>query len=56
MLKKILKKVGNSFEPYRIFLRPLRDKMRITHRLIEQHLVQKNLWIKKITKFSRGNT
>ena len=39
--KKILKKVGNSFEPYRIFLRPLRDKMRITHRLIEQHLVQK---------------
>jgi len=39
--KKILKKVGNSFEPYRVFLRPLRDKMRITHRLIEQHLVQK---------------
>ena len=39
--KKILNKVGNSFEPYRVFLRPLRDKMRITHRLIEQHLVQK---------------
>ncbi|MFL2896814.1 MAG: phosphoenolpyruvate carboxylase [Candidatus Pelagibacter sp.] len=39
--KKILKKVGNSFEPYRVFLRPLRDKMRVTHRLIEQHLVQK---------------
>ena len=39
--KKILNKVGNSFEPYRVFLRPLRDKLRITHRLIEQHLVQK---------------
>ena len=39
--KKIQKKVGKSFEPYRVFLRPLRDKMRITHRLIEQHLVQK---------------
>ena len=39
--KKILNKVGNSFEPYRVFLRPLRDKMRITHRSIEQHLVQK---------------
>ncbi len=36
---KILKKVGKSFEPYRVFLRPLRDKMRVTHRLIEQHLV-----------------
>ena len=36
---KILKKVGKSFEPYRVFLRPLRDKMRITHRSIEQHLV-----------------
>ncbi len=39
--KKILKKVGKSYEPYRVFLRPLRDKMRITHRLIEQHLVNK---------------
>ncbi len=37
--KKILSKVGQSFEPYRVFLRPLRDKMRITHRSIEQHLV-----------------
>tara|TARA_B100001057_G_scaffold488967_1_gene574304 strand:- start:81 stop:2768 length:2688 start_codon:yes stop_codon:yes gene_type:complete len=36
---KILKKVGKSFEPYRVFLRPLRDKMRITHRSIERHLV-----------------
>ena len=39
--KRILKKVGNSFEPYRVFLRPLRDKMRVTHRSIEQHLVNK---------------
>ena len=39
--KKIQKKVGKSYEPYRVFLRPLRDKMRITHRSIEQHLVQK---------------
>jgi len=37
--KKIQKHVGESFEPYRVFLRPLRDKMRITHRSIEQHLV-----------------
>ncbi len=39
--KKIQAKVGNSYEPYRVFLRPLRDKMRITHRSIEQHLVNK---------------
>ena len=39
--KKILKKVGNTHEPYRVFLRPLRDKMRITHRAIEQYLVNK---------------
>ena len=39
--KKILKHTGNSHEPYRVYLRPLRDKMRRTHRLIERHLVQK---------------
>ena len=39
--KKILKKTGKTFEPYRVFLRPLRNKMRTTHRLIEQHLVGK---------------
>ena len=39
--KKIKNKVGKSYEPYRVFLRPLRDKMRITHRAIEQHLVNK---------------
>ncbi len=39
--KKILKYSGNSYEPYRVYLRPLRDKMRRTHRMIERHLVQK---------------
>ena len=39
--KQILKKTGKSYEPYRVFLRPLRDKMRTTHRMIEQHLVNK---------------
>ena len=39
MFQKISKVVGKSFEPYRVYLRPLRDKMRKTHRLIEQHLV-----------------
>ena len=39
--KKISSKVGKSFEPYRVFLRPLRDKMRTTHRSIEQHLINK---------------
>ena len=39
--KEIKKKTGESFEPYRVFLRPLRNKMRVTHRSIEQHLVNK---------------
>ena len=39
--KKILRTVGKSYEPYRLFLRPLRDKMRKTHRMIEQYLVNK---------------
>jgi len=39
--KKILKTTGKTFEPYRVYLRPLRDKMRKTHRLIERHLVAK---------------
>ena len=38
---KILKKTGKTYEPYRVFLRPLRDKIRKTHRLIERHLVAK---------------
>jgi len=36
---KISRVTGNSFEPYRVFLRPLRDKLRTTHREIEQHLI-----------------
>ncbi len=39
--KKILKITGKTYEPYRVFLRPLRDKMRVTHRHIERHLVAK---------------
>ena len=39
--KKILRKTGKSFEPYRVFLRPLRDQMRATHRMIEQYLINK---------------
>ncbi len=35
---KILKSTGKTFEPYRVYLRPLRDKLRFTHREIEQHL------------------
>jgi phosphoenolpyruvate carboxylase len=39
--KKIINKTGKTFEPYRVYLRPLRNKMRSTHKLIEQHLVYK---------------
>ena len=39
--KKILKTTGKTFEPYRVYLRPLRNEMRKTHRLIERHLVAK---------------
>ena len=39
--KNILKVTGETYEPYRVYLRPLRDKIRRTHRLIEQYLVQK---------------
>jgi len=35
---KIKKLSGNSFEPYRVYLRPIRDKVRLTHQLIEKHL------------------
>ena len=45
--KKIRYKVGDSFEPYRVFLRPLRDKMRLTHRSIEQYLINKKPLNKK---------
>ena len=39
---KIRKTVGKSHEPYRVYLRPLRDKMRYTHRAIENHLIRNN--------------
>jgi len=36
--QSIKKVTGNSFEPYRVYLRPLRDKARRTHQLIEAHI------------------
>ena len=51
--KEIKKKIGESFEPYRVYLRPLRDKMRITHRSIEQHLVYNKPLNEKILLNSR---
>jgi len=38
--KVIRKFTGKTFEPYRIYLRPLRDKMRLTHRSIERYLTR----------------
>ena len=35
---KIKKITGDSFEPYRVYLRPIRDKIRLTYQLIEKHL------------------
>ncbi len=46
--KKISSKVGKTFEPYRVFLRPLRDKLRFTHRSIEQYFINKTPLDKKI--------
>ncbi len=46
--KKISSKVGKTFEPYRVFLRPLRDKLRLTHRSIEQYFINKKPLDKKI--------
>ncbi len=45
--KKISSKVGKTFEPYRVFLRPLRDKLRLTHRSIEQYFINKTPLDKK---------
>ena len=39
--KKIIKKTGKTFEPYRVYLRPLRNKIRQTYKLIEQHLIER---------------
>lgn len=38
--KEIRKFTGKTFEPYRAYLRPLRDKMRLTHQSIERYLNQ----------------
>ena len=46
--KKIISKVGKTFEPYRVFLRPLRDKLRLTHRSIERYFINKKPLDKKI--------
>ncbi|WP_435087478.1 phosphoenolpyruvate carboxylase [Candidatus Pelagibacter bacterium nBUS_29] len=35
---KIRKITGKTFEPYRVFLRPIRDKVRTTYQSIENHL------------------
>ena len=35
---KIRKVTGKTFEPYRVYLRPIRDKIRTTHQAIENHL------------------
>ncbi|MDA7801475.1 phosphoenolpyruvate carboxylase [Candidatus Pelagibacter sp.] len=48
---KIKKIAGNSFEPYRVYLRPIRDKIRLTYQLIEKHLNNnKSLNEKKLLK------
>jgi len=51
--KKIKQETGETFEPYRVFLRPLRNKMRVTHRSIEQHLVNKKPLDKNLLLKSR---
>ncbi len=51
--KEIKKKTGETFEPYRVYLRPLRDKMRVTHRSIEQHLVYNKPLNEKVLLNSR---
>ena len=51
--KKIRKFAGKSYEPYRVYLRPLRDKIRKTHRSIEQHLVNNTPLNEKILISSR---
>jgi len=39
--KKLKKKVGNSQEPYRVFLRPIRNKLKTTQKEIELFLNEK---------------
>ncbi|MDC0875551.1 phosphoenolpyruvate carboxylase [Candidatus Pelagibacter sp.] len=35
---KIKRVTGKTFEPYRVYLRPIRNKVRLTYQLIEKHL------------------
>ena len=37
---QIQKVTGKTFEPYRVYLRPIRDKIRLTHQSIENHLTK----------------
>ena len=39
--KKIKKQVGKTWEPYRVFLRPIRNKLQQTKREIEDALLEK---------------
>ena len=48
MFKKNIQSSRKVFEPYRVFLRPLRDKIRLTHRSIEQYLIDKKPLNQKI--------
>ena len=53
--KKIRKKVGKSQEPYRVYLRPIRSKLKITQKEIELNLIEGkslkvNLLIKSINE------
>ena len=41
--KELKKKVGESQEPYRTYLRPIRNKLKTTQKEIEMHLNEKNL-------------
>ena len=42
MFSKIKKITGKTFEPYRVYLRPIRDKIRSTYQIIENHLNNMN--------------
>jgi len=37
---QIKKVTGKTFEPYRVYLRPIRDKIRLTYQSIENHLTK----------------
>ena len=52
-IKKISK---NSFEPYRVYLRPIRDKIRATYISIEEHLNKnKNIQIQMVFRVPAKN-